>query len=94
MSASPGAHAAPVTIASSATVPKHDAHRSKPCGDGWPADQLGDDRELAAGDLDARRLGADLQPLGDARQRARIGLLDREVVEDRDAARRPRRRRR
>ena len=36
MSASPGAHAAPVTIASRATVPKHAAVRSKPVGDGWP----------------------------------------------------------
>ena len=36
ISASPGAIASPVTIASSATVPKHAPVRSKPCGDGWP----------------------------------------------------------
>ena len=48
------------------------------------ADQLGEDRELAAGDLDAGGLGADAQPLGDARQPLGIGLLDGQVVEHRD----------
>ena len=48
------------------------------------ADELGQDGELAAGDLDVRRLRADPQPLGDPRERVRVGLLDGEVVEHRD----------
>ena len=48
------------------------------------ADELGQHGELAAGDLDARRLRADPQALGDPRQRVRVGLLDGEVVEHRD----------
>ena len=49
------------------------------------ADQLGQHRQLAAGDLDAGRLGAGLQ--APARSRASalgVGLLDGEVVEQRD----------
>ena len=48
------------------------------------ADELGQHGELAAGDLDARALGAGLQALGDLRERGRVGLLDGEVVEHRD----------
>ena len=48
------------------------------------ADELGQDGELAAGDLDVGRLRADAQALGDPRQRVRVGLLDRYVVEQRD----------
>jgi hypothetical protein len=48
------------------------------------ADELGQHGELAPGDLDAGVLGADLQALGDLRERGRIGLLDGEVVEHRD----------
>ena len=54
----PARSAAPVTIASSATVPKQAAVRSKPFGRRVAADQLGQHRDLAAGDLDAGRLGA------------------------------------
>ena len=48
------------------------------------ADELGQHRELAAGDLDAGGLGAHLQALRDLRERGRVGLLDGEVVEHRD----------
>ena len=49
------------------------------------ADQLGQHRELAAGDLHARGLGADLQARRRSRaERLRVGLLDGEVVEQRD----------
>ena len=65
-------------------MPKAVPHRSKPCGDGMAADELGQDGELAAGDLDARGLRADLQPEGDARERLGVGLLDGQVVEHRD----------
>ena len=51
---------------------------------GVAADELGQDRELAAGDLDAGLLGAGLQALGDLRERGGVGLLDGEVVEHRD----------
>ena len=70
--------------ASGATVPKAAPQRSKPCGLGMAADELGQHRELAARDLDAGLLGARLQALGDLRERGRVGLLDGEVVEHRD----------
>ena len=74
----------PVTIASSATVPNAAPHRSKPRGRRVAADQLGEHGELAARDLDAGRLRADAQALGDAPEPLGVGLLDGEVVEHRD----------
>ena len=73
-----GRQAAPVTIASSATVPKHAAVEVEALRRGMAADQLGQLGELAAGDLDPGLLGARLQPerdlaqhLGSARSTAR-----------------------
>ena len=48
------------------------------------ADELGQDGELAARDLDPRRLGSDLEALADALERIGVGLLDGEVVDHRD----------
>jgi len=46
-----------------------------------PADELGQDRQLAAGDLHAGGLRSGLQPARDRRRRLGVGLLDGEVVE-------------
>ena len=48
------------------------------------ADQLGQDGQLAAGDLDARQLGPTLEAEGDLAQRRGVDLLDGDVVEQRD----------
>ena len=59
MSASPGSTAAPVTIASRSHQADAEARAGRsPCGEGWPAHQLGQHGQLAAGDLDPRLLGA------------------------------------
>ena len=76
---------APVTIASSATVPKHAAREVEAVRRRMAADQLGQHRDLAAGDLDARLLGAaPCRPPPIAAHHVRVGLLDGEVVEQRD----------
>ena len=85
MSASPGLCAsAPVTIASSATVPNAVPQRSKPCGRRMAADQLGEHGELAAGDLDVRALRRRPSGPGRCAPGRRVGLLDGEVVDHRD----------
>ena len=51
---------------------------------GVAAHELGELRELAAGNLDAGRLGAGAQPLGDRGEHLGLGCLDGDVVEQGD----------
>ena len=84
MSASPGATSAPVTIASSATVPKPCAQRSKPCGDGWPRMSSGMTASSPPGISTPAGLGARRRPSAMRAEPVGVGLLDGEVVEQRD----------
>ena len=82
--ASPGSIEAPVTIESSATSAEAGADEVEAVGGGVAADQLGQHRELAARDLHLGLLGAFLEADGDRAQHGRVGLLDRDVVDEGD----------
>ena len=53
-----------------------------------PADHFRELADLAAGDLDPGRLGADPQSEGDLAQQLGVGGLDGQVVQEAPAARR------
>ena len=70
--------------ASSATRPKHGRKRSKPYGDGWPLISSGSCASSPPGISTPACSAPARRPTGDVAQHLRLGVLDREVVEQRD----------
>ena len=75
---------APVTIASSATVPKQAAVRSKPFGDGWPRISSGSTATSPPGISTPASSAPRLSPTPICAHHLGVGLLDGQVVEQRD----------
>ena len=75
---------APVTIASSATVPIAVPQRSKPCGDGWPRISSGSTASSPPGISMPASAAPTARPRAIAAVAVGVGLLDGEVVDHRD----------
>ena len=84
ISASPGAQAAPVTIAVQRDGAEAGGGEVEAVRRRVAADQLRQHRDLAAGDLHARGLGARLQADADRPHDLGVGALDGQVVEHGD----------